>query len=178
MNKLTVESTLRWVLAAWTLLATTLVSPTVVHSHFEGYRPHGHDRSDSISVGLLQPSRSGGDQGGYRRGISLSGADCHEHRYLLLVGAVEYLPVSGEPGSSHQKSQCGWETILAVSAAPGMRACSNGLAVDQLQLASLANRSVDCICQSGQHEISAPDAAPSAPLCDRARHERSGVQLA
>lgn len=178
MNKLAVESALRWMLAAWTLLATTFASPTFAHSHLEGGSPHGHDRSDCVSADLPQPSRPGDDQGGYHGGMSLSGADFHEHRCLLLLGAVEYLPITSEPGSSHQKSPCSWETIIVVSAAQGIRACSNGLAVDHLQLASLANRSVDCICPSGQHEIPVLDAAPSAPLCDRARHERSGVQLA
>lgn len=178
MNKSAVENVLRWMLAAWTLLATTFAFPTFAHSHFDGDRPHGHDRSDCVSADLPQPSRPGDDQGGYHGGMSLSGADFHEHRCLLLLGAVEYLPITSEPGSSHQKSPCGWETIIAVSAAQGIRACSNGLAVDHLQLASLANRSVDSICPSGQNEIPVLDAAPSAPLCDRARHERSGVQLA
>jgi hypothetical protein len=174
MNKFAVENALRGVLAAWMLLATTFASSTLSHSHSEGYRPHGHDRSDCVSAA----SNPGADRGGHHDEMSLAGADSHQHRFLVLLGAVEYLPMPSEPASPHDKSPCGWDTIIAVSAAQGIRACSNGLAVDHLQLASLANRSVDCICPSGQHEIPVLDVAPSAPLCDRARHERSGVQLA
>jgi hypothetical protein len=175
MNKLAVRSPV-WMLAAWSLLAPAFVSPTLAHSHFAGDRPHGHTRPDCISVDPRQPSESGDNRIGHGR-LSLSEADLHWHRYLLWLGAVEYLPGSTEPGSPEPKSPspCDWETTIAVSAAQGIRASSTGLAVDHVQLAS---RFAECVYPSGRHEISAVGVAPSVPLCDRARHERSGVQLA
>ena len=172
--------TLRWTLAAWALLATTFEFSTLAHGHFRGGLPHRHDRSDAISISadLSHLSSPGVDQDGYHGGMSLSDAGFHQHLRFPLLGAVGYLPVSSEPGSSHQKSPCGWETIIAVSAAQSIRTCSNGLAVDHLQLASVANLPLNCLCPSGEHEIAVLYAAPSATLCDRARHERSGVQLA
>jgi hypothetical protein len=177
MKKHSVENALRCMLAAWMLLATASASSTFAHSHFDGDRPHGHEQFDCVPADLPQLPRPGDDQGGHRGSLSLSDADFHQHWYLLLFG-VEYQPVPSELGSSREKSPCGWETIIAVSTAQGKRASSIGVGVDYLQLTSLANRFVDCVCQPGQHEIPAIGDAPTAPLCDRARHERSGVQLA
>jgi hypothetical protein len=38
--------------------------------------------------------------------------------------------------------------------------------------------SMDCLREYGQRGIPRADIGPASPLCDRARHERSGVQLA
>ena len=178
MKKLAVENALRWVLAAWTLAASVFVAPTVAHDHPGGCRSHQHDPADCVPDGLSQSFTPEALQNGREGGTCLLAADFHRHGYFLLLGAVKYLPMPSEPASPHSKSPCGWETILVVSSARGLRACSNGVAGDHLQLASPADLSVDCICQSGQHEIPALGVALSAPLCDRARHERSGVQLA
>lgn len=174
MKILAVENALRWMLAAWMLLATTFPSSTLSHSHFEGDDHHEHGPSDCISVAFVP----GADRGGHHGEMSLAGADHHRHRFLLLLETVEHLPMPSEPASSQEKSPCGWDTIIAVSAAPGIRGHSHGLAVDHSRVASLANRSADCICQSGQREIPSSSAALGSLLCDRARHERSGVQLA
>ena len=178
MNKPVVENALRWMLAAWTLGASSFVAPTVVHSHTGGLRSHRHDLADGAPDGLVRSFLPEALRNGYEGRTCLSAADIHQHGRFLLLGAVKYLPMPSEPVSPHSKSLCGWETILVVSSAQGLRACSNGVAGDHLQSASLAALSVECTCQSGQQEIIALGVAPSAPLCDRARHERSGVQLA
>jgi len=143
-----------------------------------GVGSHQHDPADGVPDRLSQSHTPDAPQNGHEGGTCLPVADFHQHGCFLLLGAVKCLPMPSEPVSPHSKSPCSWETILVVSSPQGLRACSNGVAGDHLQLASLADRSVECICQSGQHEIPPLAAGPSAPLCDRARHERSGVQLA
>src|SRR3990170_5269911 len=125
MEKPSVEDALRWMLAAWTLWASVFASPTVVHSHSEGGRPHQHDRSDCPVNGLSHSALPAAGQGDCDRGMSLSATESHRHGFILLLG-VEYLPISGEPTGPQGKSLCGWETIIAVSAAQGIRAHSNG----------------------------------------------------
>jgi hypothetical protein len=178
MNRPAVENALRWMLAAWTLGASVFVAPTVVHGHVGGRRSHQHHPADCVPDGLSQSFLPEAPRNGYEGRTCLSAADFHRHRSFSLLEAVKYVPMPSEPVSPHGKSPCGWETIPVVSSARGLRACSHGVAGDHLQLASPADLSVECICQSGQHKTPAPGAAPSAPLCDRARHERSGVQLA
>ena len=109
--------------------------------------------------------------------MSLSAVDFHRHGCLVLLGAVTYQPMSGESTNSHEKSPIGWETI-AISAAQGVRTLSKGLAVDHSGLVALTILSISCICESKQCETRCAGVAPASLLCDRARHERSGVQLA
>ena len=152
MTKPAVENVVRWMLAAWTLGASSFASPTVVHGHWGGNRPHQHDRAITFRV-ISHSFAPEALQDGHEGGTYLSAADVHQHGRLLLLGAVKYLPMPSEPSGPHDKSPCGWETIIAVSAAQGVRTWSKGLAVDHSGLASLADLSVGCICQSKQHEI-------------------------
>jgi len=179
MNKPAVENALRWMLAVWTLWASSSVLPPLVHSHLGGRQPHEHDRAGCVPHGRSCSLAPTALQNGYEGGTCLSAADFHRHGYSRLLGFVKYLPTPTEPSGPHGKLRWGWETIVGVSAVRALRACSNGVAGDHwLQSASPADLSVNCVCQSGQHEIPVLGVAPSAPLCDRARHERSGVQLA
>lgn len=179
MKKLAVENALRCVLAAWTLLATTLGSSIFAHSHIEGDRPHQHDRSDCVSYASAHSCTSVAVEDSHEGDVCLSAADFHQHGCGLLPGAIKYLPTPSAPNIPHGTSPYGWETIIAVSAAQGTRACSNGVAaVGHWQLGSPVDLCVGCVCPTGQHETSVLGVAPSTPLCDRARHERSGVLLA
>jgi hypothetical protein len=178
MKNRSVENPLRWMLAAWSLLATMLGSSAFVHSHSGGDQPHRHARSAWVPNAPSHPFVPGAAQGSYEGGLCLSAADFHRHGRILLLGAIKYLPTPGEPAIPHGKSPCDWDTIIAVSAAQRTRACSNGVAVGHCELGSLADFCVGCVCPTGQQEIPALGFAQSAPLCDRARHERSGVQLA
>ena len=175
MKRLAVENAMRWTLAACTLCASVFASSAVLHSHPGGKSPHQHEQADPVLNALSHSIAPKALAGGCEGGTYLSDADLHQHGYLLLLGAVKYLPISGSP---HGKSPCGWETlIIAVSTAPGLRACSNGAVAGHFELVALADLS-GCICLSGQREIPSSSAAPGSLLCDRARHERSGVQLA
>jgi hypothetical protein len=178
MNRSAVKNALRWMLAAWTLAASVFASSTVAHSHPGGCRSHQHDTAGCVPDGLSHSFTPEALPIGHESGARLLAADFHQHPCLLLPGAVKYLPMPSEPAGPHSNSPWGWETILVVSSAQGLRACSSGVAEDYLQLASLADRLMECTRQSGQHKIPALGVAPSAPLCDRARHERSGVLLA
>jgi hypothetical protein len=115
---------------------------------------------------------------GYERGTCPLTADLHKHPGLLLLGAVKHLPVPSEPVSPDGKSPGGWETISTVLSARGLRACSASTVADDFELVPVADFSVGCACSIEQREVSTSSITPGSQLCDRARHERSGVQLA
>jgi hypothetical protein len=174
MKNTTVENTLRSLLAAWMLLATSVTSSTFVHGHCGGNLPHQYDKSVCTLSRSFVPTAF---HDGHDNDMSLSAADVHRHRCLILLGAITYQPMPGEPTGSHGKSSSGWETIVAVSAVQSVRTLSKGVALDHCWLESFANLSVGCISPAKQRETLSSGVVVASPLCDRARHERSGVQL-
>jgi hypothetical protein len=174
MKNVSVENALRWMLAAWMLLATSVTSSTFVHGHSDGNFSHQHDKSDCTFSRSFAPTAF---HDSHNSDVSLSAVDIHRHGYLMLLGAIAHQPVSGEPSGSHEKSPSHCE-MIAVSAAQGVRTLSKNLTVDHSGVACLTVVSIGCICESKQHETLCAGVAPASPLCDRARHERSGVQLA
>ena len=157
MKNVSVENALRWMLAAWMLLATSVTSSTFVHGHSGGNLSHQHDKSDCTLSHSFAPAAF---HDGHDSDVSLSAVDVHRHGCLVLLGAITYQPMPGEPSGSHEKSPSGWETIVAVSAAQGVRTLSKSLAVDHSGLASLAVFSIGCICESKQHETLCAGACP------------------
>jgi hypothetical protein len=175
MRNASVENALRWMLAAWMLLATSVTSSTYVHGHSGGKTAHQHDGADcTLSRSFVPTTFHDGHDGD----VSLSAMDVHRHGCLVLLGAITYQPMSGEPSDPHQKSPCDWDTIVAVSAAQGVRTLSKSLAVDHSGLAAPTVLAIGCVCEAKQTVFSCADIAPVSLLCDRARHERSGVLLA
>jgi hypothetical protein len=175
MRKALVENALRWMLAAWMLLATSFTSSTYVHGHSGGNLSHQHDRHDSTFSHSSVPTTFHDDHDSHPM---LSAADVHRHGCVVLLGAIAYQPVSDKSSSSQEKLPCSWETLVVVSAAHGVRNLSKTLAIDQSALALAATISIGSVCELKQHELSCAGIALSFPLCDRARHERSGVLLA
>ena len=175
MKHVSVENALRWMLAASMLLATSVTSSTFMHGHSGGNLSHQHDSSDCTLSHSFVPTAF---HDGHDSDMSLSAVDVHRHGCLTLLGAITYMPAPNEPSGSHGKSSCGWETIVSVSAAQGVRAFSKVVAVDHSGLASLAGVSIGCVRESKQPNSHCAGTALASPLCDRARHERSGVQLA
>jgi hypothetical protein len=171
MKNVSVKNGVRWVLAAWMLLATSVTSSTYVHGHSGGNLSHQHDQSDCT---LSYPVSPATFYDVHDSVAILSADDIHRHGCLTLLGAITYQPAPDKPCCSHEKSL---DTIVAVSTGQSVRTLSKGLAVDHSGLASLAVLSISCICESKQHETLCAGLAPASPLCDRARHERSGVQL-
>jgi hypothetical protein len=175
MKDVSVENALRWMLAAWMLLATSVTSSTCVHGHSGGNLSHQHDDS---GCALSQPLVLAPCHDAHDSDTTLSPVDVHRHGCLVLLGAITYQPVSGEPSRSHEKAPGGWETIVAVPAAQSVRTLSKNLATNHSVPASLAVLSVGCVCEAKQIDSSCTGIALASPLCDRARHERSGVLLA
>ncbi|MHB1033457.1 MAG: hypothetical protein ACYC0Y_02325 [Pirellulales bacterium] len=174
MKNVSVENGVRWMLAALMLLATSVTSATYVHGHSGGNLAHQHDKSDRTIAYSFAPTAFNNGRDG---DLSLSAVDVHHHGLLMLLGTITYQPTPGESCCSHEKSPRGPEMIVAVSAAQGVRTLSKSLAVDHSGPTSLAILSISCIRESKQHETLCAGVAPASPLCDRARHERSGVQL-
>ena len=175
MKSRSVENPIRWMLAAWMLAATSITSSTFVHGHSDGSLSHQHDSRDYAPSHSLAPTAFHDD---HESNLSLSAADVHRHGSFGLLGTITYHPIPGERSGSHEKSSNGLETIVTVSSAQGARALSKGLAVDHSGLAVGAIILTNRVSESQQHETLCACVAPASPLCDRARHERSGVQLA
>jgi hypothetical protein len=165
-------------LSAWMLLATSVAPSTFVHGHGGGDLSHQHDHGDcALSHSRAPTAHHDGhdDRGG---DVSVSAADVHRHGYFVLLGAVTYAPMSSTPTGSHENAASGWETFVAVPAVQGICAPSRNSAIDPSGPAALVVVSIDCLRESEQRGIPRAGIAPASPLCDRARHERSGVQLA
>jgi hypothetical protein len=173
MKNVLVDNVFRWLLAAWMLLATSVTFSAFVHGHSGGDLSHQHDTSDCTPSHSTVPAAF---YDGHDNDLGLSAADVHRHRCLILL-AITYQPMPGEPSGSHEESPSGGETTLAVSTAQGVRTVSRGVAVDHCWLSSPADPSVDRIGPGKQREILSAGVSLASPLCDRARHERSGVQL-
>lgn len=179
MKRLAFENALRSTLAAWMLLAAIVSSSTFIHSHSDGGIAHQHDRSECIALGLSDSSGSGTDRGVHHGWMSLSRTDSHQHRSLLPWGNVIYVPTSGEPAVPDGKSPCGWcYWIATVSAAQLARTASENRSADPIGPISGLMVSTDRLYDSLRCGIPRAGIVLAAPLCDRARHERSGVQLA
>jgi hypothetical protein len=157
------------------LLATSVTSSTYVHGHSGGNLSHQHDGHDWALSYSTVPTAF---HEGHDSHMLLSAADVHRHGCVVLLGAIAYQPVSDKSSSSHEKLPCSWETLAVVSAAHNVRTLSKSLAVDHFGLVSIADVAIGFVCESKQPASLCAGAALASPLCDRARHERSGVLLA
>jgi hypothetical protein len=177
MKKIPVENTIRLMLAAWMLLATSVVSSTYVHSHQGGNRSHHHNE-DKHAFSSLHVSSALHD--GYHGDAYLSSGDIHRHGCLTLLGTISYLPIPSRSHvpDSHTNFPIGWDTVVTVSAAPSVRSLAKGPTVDYTEPIAINGVSIGFVCESKQPESSHTDSSSITLLCDRARHERSGVQLA
>jgi hypothetical protein len=161
-------------LAAWMLVASTVMSSTYVHSHDEGSLAHNHDghHSDlSTSTSIVHHDSCEDD-------LILSAVDSHQHGCLVLLGTITYQSTPEKSSNSEEKHPFGWETIIAASAAQNVRFLARSLAPDYSEMSSPAVLSIGCVCEIKLLGHSCNKTAPVIFLCDRARHERSGVLLA
>jgi hypothetical protein len=175
MKKGPVKKILRWLLAAWTLLAMSGPSWTYVHSHAGGDVSHRHDESSLTISHQPSPSTLHDD---HHDAVGATAADIHRHGRLTLLGGMTHDPVPSGPSHSHEGAPTRWETIVTVSAAQGGRTLSKVLTVDSFSPLSLPAVAGGSFGESKQPLPFAAGVAPTSPLCDRARHERSGVLLA
>jgi hypothetical protein len=175
MKNVYVKTVLHCMLAAWMLLATSITSSAYVHVHNGGSVSHGHDRCDSTTLHSSVATKS---YDGHHHGLSLPAQDAHCHGCLVLLGAVTYQPLSDKSSASHDKLPMDWQMTPVVSAAQSTRGLSKNLAIDRAGLASTVIVSIDHVYETNHFESFRAGAVLFSPLCDRARHERSGVLLA
>ena len=145
---------------------------------FRWQHPHQHCQSDDVPDASSYSFEPVDLPKGYEGATYPLAADLHKHPGLLLLGAVKHLPLPSEPVSPDGKSPGGWETIATVLSARGLRACSTSTVADDFELVPVADFSVGCVCSTEQREVPTSSISLGSQLCDRARHERSGVQLA
>jgi hypothetical protein len=174
MRRVRVENGFRLMLAAWMLVATSITSSTYVHAHSGGKVAHQHDGDDCHRADFSATATCNDDL--YTCPVDSSSVDSHRHGCLTLLGTITYHSIPDRGSGSHEKKPCGWETIVAVSAAQTIRAPSKSLLGSYVGLVSQAILSTCCVCDSNPLGFRFADAVPA--LCDRARHERSGVLLA
>lgn len=174
MKNGSVENALRWMLAVWMLLATSVTPSTYVHGHRGGSVSHQHDGPDYA----LSHAQSAAFHDGHDAEARLTAVDVHRHGCLALLGGIAYQPLPGGPAGSHGVPAGSWETMVAISAAHSIRSTSKSLVVDHDGLVAAVGVSMGCVCESKQPASLDTGIAPASPLCDRARHERSGVLLA
>jgi hypothetical protein len=174
MRNTSVTNALRWMLAAWMLLATS-VMPSWSYGHSDGYFPNQHKVTDCTQRCSFAPTTFCGNRD---NDVSLS-ADVHNHGSLKLLGSIKCSPPSGQPTIPHDGSKCSWcAWISIISAAQGIRISPKELTYGQFLLDGLTSALINGFGESNLHGNFCSYDALVFPLCDRARHERSGVQLA
>jgi hypothetical protein len=176
MKNASVKNAFRSLLAAWTLLALSMSSATFVHCHSGGCLSHGQNAAHDSLAGSVAPVNLHDDHEGT---ASLSVANVHHHGFVTLLGTLTCLPASGGSTVPHDESPCNWCCWIATaSTAEIVRPASesrvrdpSGPPLGPLVLTIRAD-------SPSWHETLRVDLPRATLLCDRARHERSGVQLA
>jgi hypothetical protein len=167
----------RWLLASWMLVAATLPPVAVTHAHANGRGTHRHAKTTYSHVHRhpAAEERTPGTSDLVRfRGMSLDAADVHGHIFLGWVGSIACSPVTNPKDSDQQPASD--DGGLALVAAPMVRPTTVGASA--WGLVPQVNSEVAFVRLAHDDAGREPWATPSPPLCDRARHERSGVQLA
>jgi hypothetical protein len=178
MTRQVLNDGLRGLMAAWLLAVTAFPSSVIAHSHSGGERLHHHGENGCDVGRFATPLRLDSPDDLRDREACLAADDFHRHGYFGVLGVAKYLPSSGEPCGSECDSPCYWEVALGNAASPCVPTGANGAWVGHWGLAGAADDlPADGICPIAHDGTSACSLATS-PLCDRARHERSGVQLA
>ena len=176
MNSLLIENGLRVWLAASLLAATTLAIPSFVHSHSGGQRPHDHDPGErGLSESVKRHVRRAEHH--YHHEAVPDAHHLHEHAYLVFLGRTIPLPESEQSDGSHRGSHPECELLYAVPFRNEMPRSAGGSIHLPWWFTSAADNHLRCdvvVEQEGAPSI----VAPAPFLCDRARHERSGVLLA
>jgi hypothetical protein len=173
MKNPVVESGLRWTLAAWMLLAMPLSSLTFVHQHAGGDASHHHETADHTPLPPAAPLALDDD---HRTDLGISTVDAHCHGCLPLLGTVTYQSGAGNPSDSHEKVPRCLDAAVVLTLS-GARAVSTIMAVNHLLPIAPTAVVLDSVGESTLPISCHFAIAPASLLCDRARHERSGVLL-
>jgi len=130
-------------------------APAWEHSHAAGDQPHDHRAHHDHGDCDHQHGHS-------HDGISAS----HAHRHVTLLGLEFTLPLESTDDDGD-----GGDTVLISTK------LSIAIELDATMLSALASPQAEYGPPIGQRPTFRIKAAIAAPLCDTARHERSGVQL-
>lgn len=172
MRNTAVTNALQWLLATWILLATS-VTPYWAHDHNSGDFANQHNGAGCTRLCSYSPIAYRGD---HNENAGLCD-DCLNHGFPGLPGSEKCLPSPKQSTIPHEGTRCCWCAWLrTVSAAQGIRISPKELTLGQLWLGDLSSTSIGDL-ESNLRGVFCSNAARSFPLCDRARHERSGVQL-
>jgi hypothetical protein len=175
MKHFPIHSTFRWLLTAWMLVATTVMSSTYVHNHNGGNLAHNHDGHgnppSSLSSAIIHQDSHQGD-------LILTAVDTHQHGCLMLLGSLSYRSLPDTSSNSQKGHPFGWETTVTASLTQDVRLLARSLAPDFFGLASALNLPPGCAIETKPIGYSCAGTTKMPFLCDRARHERSGVLLA
>lgn len=145
------------------VLAATLSPPVIEHAHEDGESSHQHEHGFSATASDT-----------HRDQVAWRGDRLHQHVLAVFLGSTHCVPASQKPAESEQKS---------------LRTCVTSAVTPSLAAPEPCDRSMPLsVLRSAEHEPAAlraggQAAAVTVPvgmalLCDRARHERSGVLLA
>lgn len=179
MKSVAANSIIRWTLTVWMLWVSAFAIPPIVHRHEGGDRPHQHGPSDGDHVEKSQLPDVDTPVNGHAIATIFPSADLHLHSGILLPGAIGHRLAPSELGRSSGPTSCGWETgLTAIATFTGSRVSWLGGVWAHIELWPPPGLFVLQACQSDRFEELSSTAPAHSFLCDRARHERSGVLLA
>jgi hypothetical protein len=177
---------LRVLLAAMVALATLMPEP-IRHAHAGGEHPHSHDADGHVHYpaddlpneadhhGHANSCHSHGDHhalNGHEAEL-LTASTSHWHYFWFGLNVTLSDPLSGHESNEADHDAVPWIGLASndtVSLVPPQVSLAEFLSLDATQ--AFASGPTLCIIR-----CNAPPQRIAAPLCDTARHERSGVQL-
>jgi hypothetical protein len=174
MKTSTVNKTAR-LLMAMCLVTAALPPTTIAHAHQDGQSRHGHVARTPVGCdhSAVTPPRPV-DFG--HPSLAFEGDDLHRHLYVPLVGTLPSFPLSPGPAGSQQDSSRTSDVMALRPSASSVAGIST-----QKWIAELCQGTQPCApvlgCAPSERQGMGHELAAPVFLCDRARHERSGVQL-
>jgi hypothetical protein len=145
------------------VLAATLSPPVIMHAHEDGETSHQHEHGFSATATET-----------HRNQVAWRGDRLHQHVFAVFLCSTHYVPASQKLAESGQKSlrTCVTTAVTPSLPAPESRDRST------TPLSALRSPEYESVAlRAGGLATAATVPVGMAFLCDRARHERSGVLL-
>jgi hypothetical protein len=171
MRNVMVENAVRWMLAASMLLSASVMSSTYVHAHGGGDLLHQHGGAGDVHSCEFDLAASHDVE------TCLESGGTHSHLFFMLWGAKICVPAAERPAGAGARAElpCGQDTAVCFTSSASVLAVTRLASIDQTS-------STFCLDTAGgslepKRAVSFCAGLPQVSLlCDRARHERSGVQ--
>jgi hypothetical protein len=175
MKKLRIENAVRLLLAAWMLLSAPAMPSTSVHAHHGGNVSHHHYHPEGQLPSAYLPT------GLHDAESCIEPSETHTHFSFMLWGAKFELPI-GNPSSAtdpNPREFCGNDAIAVLVLPAHTQNLTKIPSIDSWGPPCLAPIWGSVACEANQPDWRCSGDLPQgALLCDRARHERTGVLLA